>query len=150
MKPDRGGSAANTAPLRRSPAADGFTLIEVAFAMTILAVGLLALQALTIAAVRSGALAERNTRAVMLAAGYLEDSVEELRRSRMPAPFTCTLANGDQIERGAEETSVPGVVAVTVRVTPAPSASAPPAFTLASHGYSPSGFAPADVGFACP
>jgi len=118
--------------------------------MTILAVGLLALQALTITAVRSGALAERNTRAVMLAAGYLEESVEELRRGRTPAPFICTLANGDQIERAAEQTDLPGVVAVTVRVTPAPSASAPPAFAFTSHGYSPSGFAPADAGFACP
>ena len=57
---------------RRRPAAPGFTLLEVMIAMTILAVGLLALAAMQLHAMRGGAQGRHSTRAAAVARDQME------------------------------------------------------------------------------
>lgn len=139
---------------RRFPRAGppgGFTLIEVLIALVILAVGLLGLQALGVIAVRSTALAERNTRAAALATEHLEDALERLRVDELPEQYTCTLAGGDRVAREVRvNPNNDHLVRVTVTVTPEPRGSTPRPLTLTAHAYSPEPFSHQPATAACP
>lgn len=120
----------------------GFTLVEVLFAMVILAVGLLALEGLGIVAVRSLGFAERNSRASVTAARYVEEALEQVRQDQLPASFSCSLSNGDRVTRAITYTAPPNATAVarvgiSVTVTPRPTSGAPVPVTLSSYAYSP-------------
>jgi prepilin-type N-terminal cleavage/methylation domain-containing protein len=128
----------------------GFTLVEVLFALVILAVGLLALQALSVVAVRGAGLADRNTRAVSTAMRYLEDAVAELRLERLAPELSCTFWNGDQLVRAVEVGSNPRLARVTVTVVPEPRGSPPRPYTASAHVFSPDGFAEAAGATGCP
>jgi type II secretory pathway pseudopilin PulG len=129
---------------------DGSTLIEVVAAMVILAVGLLALQALALAAVHGLGLAKRNTWAVTTASRYLEESLDQLRQDVLPAPFSCTLASGDEIARAVIDTGDPALIEVRVEVRSESRGASPRPFALSAHVYSPRGFTPAPDPFPCP
>ncbi|MDQ3555637.1 MAG: prepilin-type N-terminal cleavage/methylation domain-containing protein, partial [Gemmatimonadota bacterium] len=62
-----------------SSSATGFTLIEVLFAMVLIAVGFLGLQALSIGAARMAAGAEARSHAARLASRDLELALQEAR-----------------------------------------------------------------------
>jgi prepilin-type N-terminal cleavage/methylation domain-containing protein len=132
----------------RSPG--GFSLVEVLIAMLILAVGLLALQALTIASLRAGGQADQNTRAVASATRFLEGGMSELRQGRLPAPFDCTLANGDVVVRTSEILDDPNLAVVQVQVTPETPGSPAVPHTLSTYVYSADGFSAPEAAFACP
>lgn len=136
------------------PHRNGFTLIEVLIAMVILAVGLLGLEALGVVAVRSLGFAERNSRASVTAARYVEEALEQVRRNERPASFTCTLASGDRIQRAitytppANATAV-ARVSISVTVTPRPTSSTPIPVTVSSYAYSPDPL-PEATAYPCP
>jgi prepilin-type N-terminal cleavage/methylation domain-containing protein len=135
---------------RRSGKAAGFALLEVLIAMIILAVGLMALQALSIAAVHRSAAAEQNTRAALIASRYLEEALEQLRREQLPASFACTLENGDQVSRSVATEGSSRLARVTVEVTPDARSLPPYPYVIHAHAYSTQGFQlPAPV-FTCP
>lgn len=75
---------------RRSSARGGFTLVEVLVAMVILAVGLLALEALGIGAARMVARADRQSEYTSLAAAELEDALNQYRQTGALAPSVRT------------------------------------------------------------
>ena len=132
----------------------GFTLIEVLFAMVILAVGLLGLEALGVVAVRSLGFAERNSRASVTASRYIEDALEQVRRGQRPASFACELPNGDRVTRNIAYTAPPNATAVarvsiSVTVTPRVAASAPAPVTVNSFVYSPDPL-PDAAAYICP
>jgi type II secretory pathway component PulJ len=128
----------------------GATLVEVVVAMVLLAVGLLALQAMGMAALHSVGVAERNSRAVAMASRYLEEALEQLRQDRLPAPFACTLASGDEIARVVVEVGDPQLVEVRVQVTPETRGATPQPYTVSAYVFSPRGFSPATDSSACP
>jgi hypothetical protein len=113
-------------------------------------VGLLALQALAVAAIHGLGLAKRNTWAVTTASRYLEESLDQLRQDLLPAPFTCTLASGEQIARAVIDAGDPQLIEVRVEVRPEPRGASPRTYALSAHVYSPRGFTPAPDPFTCP
>lgn len=80
----------------------GFTLIEVLVAMIILAVGLLALEALGIGAARAIVIAERQSGYVTVASDSLESALHQLRAGTVPDQFCETIDRGDQLSRTVE------------------------------------------------
>jgi prepilin-type N-terminal cleavage/methylation domain-containing protein len=97
---------------------EGFTLIEVLIAMVILAVGLLALEAMTIGAARMVVKADRQSVYTSLAAEELEGSLATIRSGGNVASRTRTDASGARITRVVTPQPAPaGVVAVTIDVT---------------------------------
>ena len=127
-----------------------FTLIEVLIALVIFAVGMLALQALGIYAVRAVGQADRNSRSAAVATLYLEDALQQIRTNRIPG--SCTnkmLPNGDVVSRsvtvGLSSTS-PSRVSVTV--TPASRGRVEQPYTITGYGYTPA--IPTASGNACP
>lgn len=118
---------------------NGFTLIEVLIALVLLSVGLLGLEALGIMAVRSVALADRNSRSATVATLYLEDAVQQIRQNMRPA--SCTnqlLANGDRVTRAVVMGGALNVASqVTVTVTPEPRGSTPRPYTIGTRVFSP-------------
>lgn len=135
----------------------GFTLIEVVFALVILAVGLLALQGLGIGAVRSVAMGDQNSRAALAATRSLESALEQLSRYDLPTdPLPAQLCakdpDGTTISRSViVGTANPRLVRVSVRVTPGPVPQRVPPFAADAHFYSDQ---PVDAnrisGSACP
>ena len=75
---------------RRARGRAGFTLIEVLVAMVILAVGLLALQAMTIGATRTVVRAERQGEFTAIATAELERSLAQFRAGQAVASGTFT------------------------------------------------------------
>lgn len=135
----------------RSRGDQGFTLIEVLIALVIFAVGLLALEALGIGAVRATGLGERNSRAAATANLYLEDALIELRGGGVPAQLCDALSNGDIVSRAVTISSVNDKLAwVTVQVTPEPRGGSPHPFSVTSHQYSPNPYSGAPSGSSCP
>jgi prepilin-type N-terminal cleavage/methylation domain-containing protein len=96
---------------------NGFTLIELMIAIVLLAVGLMVLQSLGVSAAKSVWLADRTTRSSTLAAEWLEDGLQLLRQGRRPPVFSCTLANGDRIQRTLDTTD-PNLPRLTVTTVP--------------------------------
>ena len=124
----------------------GFTLIEVLIALVLLAVGLLALQALGVSAARSTAWAERNSRAAALATRYLEEALLDLRHARVPPQLCLTTDKEDRVSRTVS-VAEPRRPAVEVTVTPRGSGSQP--YTIRTWAYSPTPLPPPD-GTPCP
>ena len=124
----------------------GFTLIEVLIALVLLAVGLLALQALGVSAARSTAWAERNDRAAEVAIRYLEESLLDLRHARVPAQLCLTTEKGDRVSRMVS-VAEPRRPTVEVAVTPRASDSRP--YIIRTWAYSPTPLPPPD-GTPCP
>ena len=137
---------------RRPPVAgqQGFTLIEVLIALVILAVGMLALEALGIYAVRAVGQADRNSRAAAVATLYLEDALQQIRTGRVPG--SCTnkvLPGGDVVSRSVvvgTSSRTPSTVSVTV--TPASRGKVEQPYTITGYGYTPT--IPTGSGNACP
>jgi prepilin-type N-terminal cleavage/methylation domain-containing protein len=126
---------------KRSRRAEGFTLIEVLVAMVLLAIGLMALQGMGIMAIKSVGFAERNTRAAAMASEWTEDGLNILRSNLQPEAFSCTLANGDQVERTLDVAN-PNLPRVTVTVTPEPRGGTPQPYALSSSVFLPNGVSP--------
>ena len=99
----------------------GFTLIEVLIAMVILAVGLLALEAMAIGASRSIAAANRMTEYTLIASQQLETVLEQARTDGNAGSTDQVLANGTLVETDvvANNQGAAGTLyTVTVTVTP--------------------------------
>jgi len=120
----------------------GFTLVEVLFAMVILAVGLLGLEALGVSAVRSLGLAQRNSRASVVASQHVEDALRllsvyhESGSGALPQQFCATTPAGNRVSQQIALSSGGHVVRVTVVVTPRAGHGSPIPVTLTSHYHS--------------
>lgn len=112
--------ASETAP--RGTDRDGFTLIEVLFAMVILAVGLLALEAMAIGASRSIAAANLTTEYTLIASQRLETVLEQARDvNQNPVSTDEVLANGTLVETDVDVNAAGAAGTLyTVRVTVTP------------------------------
>lgn len=92
---------------RRPSGREGFTLIEVLVALVILAVGLLALEALGIGAARMVSRAQLQDELTQVAAAELETALHEIRESAAPvAAYTRTV----NVPRGTIEVSTTATV----------------------------------------
>ncbi len=112
------------------PDRGGFTLIEVLIAMLILAVGLLALEAMAIGASQSIATANRMTEYTLIASQRLETVLEQARDpNQNPVSVDDVLANGTLVSTNVQ-TNAQGAAGtlftVTVTVTPPTGASNTP------------------------
>lgn len=115
----------------RAPSAEaGFTLIEVVAAMVILAVGLLALEALGIGAARSITLAQRQSEYALVASDSLESALRQLREGQVPAQFCTNLRRGDRLSRTVSFPGSGNVVAVSVAAIPTTAQSTTPRDTF--------------------
>lgn len=103
----------------------GFSLIEVLIAMVILAVGLLAIEAMAIGASRMVAGGDRNTEYTLLATQSLETQLLRVRSTTLNPQASDTTVNGVRVQVVTTSTGVAGVAAaggtlwtITVTVTP--------------------------------
>ncbi len=127
----------------------GFTLVEVVMSMVLLGIGLMMMVPLTISAIRTVGLAERNSRAAALATQYLEEALLDLRQNRLPGQLDCTLANGDKLVRTINVTN-PNLPVVTVTVTPSRRASTPQPLTVRSSVFTPTAIIGTVTNASCP
>ena len=96
---------------------NGFSLVEILFALLVLATGLLGLESLAIVAVRSVALAERQSGYARVAGDSLESARLQLRGRQIPRQFCRSdLAGGDRLYRAVSV--VDSSVVVTVGIVP--------------------------------
>lgn len=91
--------AAETDPRPAPRGRDGFTLVEVLVAMVVLAIGLLALEALAIGAAQRVAVANRTTEYTLVATHQLETALEQLRQGQVPVNLQLDLASGGTVQR---------------------------------------------------
>jgi prepilin-type N-terminal cleavage/methylation domain-containing protein len=119
----------------------GFTLIEVLVALVILAVGLLALEALGIYAARSVSLAQRQSTYALTASQHLEAAVDSVERAG--ASFPCGTSSWPDAETGdVVRRDIQGAVNrrnITVEVLPATGSGLvrPDTFTLVTDVFVP-------------
>jgi prepilin-type N-terminal cleavage/methylation domain-containing protein len=104
---------------------DGFTLVEVLVSMVILAVGLLALEAVAVGAARMTVRADRQSEYAMAAANQMESVLETIGRGGDPG-------TGDRVSRADGST-------VETVVTRAPVASGQSVYTVQVTVTAPSG-----------
>lgn len=106
---------------RRRRGREGFTLVEVLVAMVILAVGLLALEAMGIGAARMVARADRESELTALASDRLERALNRVDMGQVPQGGVEDLA-GNSVATVVGQTAVAGRIlyTVTVTVTPPP------------------------------
>lgn len=111
-------------PRRRTSGREGFTLIEVLMAMVILAVGLLALEAMGIGAARMVARADRQSEYTAMAMADLEAALNQFREtgivpegSRNEGPATVTRVTTPLAGAVTGGVTVTGMM-VTVTVAP--------------------------------
>ena len=122
--------------LPRRAGEGGFTMLEVLFAMIILAVGLLALQGLGVMAVKTLGVADRKSRSAAVAAEYLEDGLRLIRANQLPSSFACPVgAYGDNVQRTVDNTTNPNLPSVTVTVTPAAGSGTPLPFSMTASTF---------------
>jgi prepilin-type N-terminal cleavage/methylation domain-containing protein len=132
-------------------ARDGFSLIEVLAAMVVLAVGLLALEALGIRAAHSIAMADRQSGYTTIASDSLESAVHQLRSGVVPTQFCHNdLPFGDHLSR-VVDVSNPQLAQVTVRAIPNPDSYNAPSsqFEISSSLYLDSALSGAPAGAPC-
>ncbi len=100
---------------------EGFTLAEVLVAMVILAVGLLALEAMGVGAARMVARADRESELTALASDRLERVLNQVDLGQVPQPAVEDL-QGNNVATVVSQQAVAGrvVYTVTVTVTPPP------------------------------
>jgi prepilin-type N-terminal cleavage/methylation domain-containing protein len=98
---------------------EGFTLVEVLVAMVILAVGLLALEAMGIGAARMVARADRESELTALAADRLERVLNEVDRGQTPAGSQVNL-DGSVVQTVVSTSTAGGRTLFTVSVTVTP------------------------------
>lgn len=128
-------------------------MIEVLIALVILAIGLLGLQALGILAVRSVAVANRNSRSAAVATRYLEDALQQIQQDTA-RPQSCNgrqLPNGDVVTRTvfiANSATEPSRVVVTV--TPESRGLTQRPYTVTGYVYFPEILSKTKTGRACP
>ncbi|CAN5254509.1 hypothetical protein BH20GEM2_BH20GEM2_15540 [soil metagenome] len=129
---------------------EGFTLIEVLFAMIILSIGLLGLEALGIGAARSVARANVQSEFAMEASGDLETALQAIRSGTVPQQRCAVLApRGDTLQRTVD-LSVANRPRVTVSIRPASNRSPRPAvFTVEGFAFVPAGMAGPAGGATC-
>jgi len=103
----------------------GFSLIEVLIAMVILAVGLLAIEAMAIGASRMVAGGDRNTEYALLATQRLETQLMRVRTTTLNPQASDSTVNGVRVQVVPTSTAVAGVAAsggtlwtISVTVTP--------------------------------
>lgn len=109
-------------PRRRRPGArgrDGFSIIEVLAAMIILAVGLMALQAMAIGAAQRTAAANRQMAFTLIAGEHLEQDLATFESGGMPQSRQPTRADGVPVAIVVTPT-VDVVTAVQIAVTVTP------------------------------
>lgn len=111
-----------TSDPRRPHDEAGFTLIEVLIAMIILAVGLLALEALGIAAATSVNNADQKSELTIAATDVMEATIQEVRRNPMTAdsPQDCEVDAASGLyacTRVETRASVTGLTSRTARIT---------------------------------
>lgn len=106
---------------RRRRGREGFTLVEVLVAMVILAVGLLALEAMGIGAARMVARADRESELTALASDRLERALNRVDMGQVPQGGVEDL-QGNSVATVVGQTAVAGrtLYTVTVTVTPPP------------------------------
>lgn len=123
-----------TKPRSRRRAPNGFTLVEVLAAFMILAVGLLALEALGIGAARLVARSERMSEYNTEALSRLEQTLSQLRMGQTPAATSYNLRNATML---VSPSSAAGGRYWTVRVTVRPVGdrvlAASDSFTVSGH-----------------
>ncbi len=120
---------------RHARGQDGFTLVEVLIAMVILAVGLLALEALGIGAAKMVGRAERQGDYITAATTRLENTMAQLRQTAGPTPP----AEQTEAIPGAQlRTQAVGngrLWTVTVTVTPTDSAHAKDTYVITGNVF---------------
>jgi prepilin-type N-terminal cleavage/methylation domain-containing protein len=137
------------APVRMAVA--GFTLPEVMIAAVVLAVGLLALQALGVAAARATAGAARGTAELAGAITVMEEARGELARGRLAPALDCTLASGSRVVRSVSVEDGGTLARVEVHVVAArPGTTADTTYALSTHVLHPGGFRASHAAYACP
>lgn len=101
---------------------EGFTLVEVLVAMVILAIGLLALEALAVGSARMVARADRESQYSALATERLESVLQRIRQNQNPPSSATNEGDGAAVatvvRRDVVGTS--NIFTVTVTVTPPP------------------------------
>jgi type IV pilus modification protein PilV len=107
---------------RRPMGREGFTLIEVLMAMVILAVGLLALEAMGIGAARAVARADERSAYTALATDELERALARVSATSSPVPDTRTVG-GANVATVVDSVRASNRMFFTVTVTVTPPAS---------------------------
>jgi prepilin-type N-terminal cleavage/methylation domain-containing protein len=110
---------------RRRRGREGFTLVEVLVAMVILAIGLLALEAMGIGAARMVARADRESEFTALASDRLERVLNRVDQGQAAQPGVEELPGSVVVQTAVAQTAVAGrtLYTVTVTVTPPPNQS---------------------------
>jgi len=112
-----------TEPRRRRAKNAGFTLVEVLIAFVILAIGLLAIEALGIGASRLVTRAQRMADYSTWATSKLESSLDSIRQGFVVAGATGTLSGGTWERTVTSSAPATGVVFQTIRISVRPTAS---------------------------
>lgn len=101
---------------------EGFTLLEVLVAMVILAIGLLALEAMAIGSARMVARADRESQYSALATERLESVLQRIDQGQSPASGETDEGDGATVATVVtrDVVSTSNVFTVTVTVTPPP------------------------------
>jgi prepilin-type N-terminal cleavage/methylation domain-containing protein len=99
---------------------EGFSIVEVLAAMIILAVGLLALQAMAIGASQRIAAANRQTAYTHQAGEFVEQALNAIRLNADPATGQETLENGALMQRVVTQTELGTTTHFEVAVTVTP------------------------------
>lgn len=108
---------------RRRPSNAGFTLVEVLIAFVILAIGLLAVEALGIGASRLVTRAQRMADYSTWATSKLEASMDSVRQGFVVASTTGTFTGGTWARTVTSAAPATGVVLQTIRISVRPTAS---------------------------
>lgn len=106
----------------RAAGREGFTLVEVLVAMVILAIGLLALEALAIGSARMVARADRESQYTALATEHMERVLERIDQGQNPASDRVDEADGSVVQWVVNRVALGAQFVYTVSVTVTPPA----------------------------